>query len=106
MAVVFRVRGPRSGWNSSAPMPRVPRWASRSSAVIWSGATPSLARYEVVSALPKSSGNESASIEGSRWKVCVGRVGKMNVRVGLVVGMVVGESSTPELSHVGSYSKT
>jgi hypothetical protein len=45
-------------------------------------------------------------MDGSRWKVSVGRVGKMKVRAGLVVGMVVGESSTPVLSHVGSYSKT
>ncbi len=88
IAVALRVRGPRTGWSSRAPTPRVPRYASRSSAVIRPGATPSFARYAVVRALPKSSGNASATIDGRRWYVPGGSVGKTKSRAGPVVGIM------------------
>ncbi|MCU0753577.1 MAG: hypothetical protein MUE46_00440 [Xanthomonadales bacterium] len=101
----LRMPAGSTGLKLSAPMPRLPMYASRSNTVTASARTPRWDIQASISRLPKRSGSASANSPGRPRNADGSRSGKRCKR-GPSVGMVSGASSMPRRHHAGSYSKS
>ena len=102
--VVFRLCE-TSGWNSKAPIPRLPMNDSLSSGVMSALAKWFCCRHRSKSWLPQASGNESATKAGNFWYIFASSPQTGISAWNLSIGATKGEIFSPFLMKSGLYVK-